>query len=147
MYCQLPMWGWPFLLLLTPCLLLEEGLGVPTYNLSKSDTNDQLNASLPLHVCSNRPNDYCHWICGIFDVGITVHYHCHCHYNHSSAGHPSPSYCNYCPQIDGTVGRFHWSVSHGHWCRSFHHCGCYYCHPGTCHGSVHHCGHCCQEKF
>jgi hypothetical protein len=49
--------------------LLEEGLDVRTYKLSKSGTNVELDASLPLLGCSNWKNDYRHLICGIFDVG------------------------------------------------------------------------------
>jgi len=45
--CDTPMQWWTFLLQLCCCWLLEEGLGICSYILSNSDTNDKVEASLP----------------------------------------------------------------------------------------------------
>jgi hypothetical protein len=122
-YCQSATRGWTFLLLLTPRWLLAEGLGVRTYKLSKSGTNVELDASLPLLGCSNWKNDYRHLICGIFDVGIAVHRHRHRHRhrNHSSAGLPSPRYCRYRPRIGAAISKKHFrpgGMAPSEWTRS-----------------------------
>jgi len=110
-YCQSAMQGWTFVLLVSPHWLLDEGLVVHTYKLSKSDTNVKLDASLHHLGCSNWKNNNRHFICGIIDGRITVHRHRHRHHhhNHSSSGLLS-SYCgHYCSQISGAVRHFHQS--------------------------------------
>lgn len=63
----------------------------------QSDTNIQLDMSLPPLGCSNWKNNYSYLIYGFFDERITVHCHFHCDY--SSAALLSSHYSHYPPGL------------------------------------------------